>query len=142
MIPVSTAIWDPKWFHDFTYDQDYIFKDKRGIYNGIRAEIFLMPEDYQCECGPNCLTHNPQNCNFLQDYRKHLDTLDFDYVMGELERIAHKVQEIEQFKDEPIIVLIVYETPKNPCSERQSLIDWFMAHGLLIEEWSKKYALK
>ena len=63
MIPVSTAMWDPKWFHDFTGDEDYIFKDKRGIYNGIRASIFLMTsvceglpmtilEAQQCGCVP------------------------------------------------------------------------------------------
>ena len=45
MIPISTAIWDPKWFHDFTYDQDYIFKDKRvremidKYYNEVKLMI-------------------------------------------------------------------------------------------------------
>ena len=137
MIPISTAAWDPKWFHDFTYDQDYIFKDKRGIYNGIRAEIFLMPEDYQCECGPNCLTHNPQICNFLQDYKAHLDTLDFKFVIQELERIGNKIQALEGFKEAPIIVLIVYEAPNNPCSERLPLQTWFKENGVLIQEWQK-----
>lgn len=77
-----------------------------------------MPSDYQCECGPNCLTHNPQFCNFLQDYKAHLDTLDFKFVIQELERIGNKIQALEGFKEAPIIVLIVYEAPNNPCSER------------------------
>lgn len=137
MIPISTAKWDPQWFHDFTGDYNYIFKDKRGIYNGIRAEIFLMPDDYQCECGPSCLNRNPQNCNFLKDYKAHLDTLDFSYVMAELERIGNKVQELEGFEEEPIIVLIVYETPSNPCSERSPLQKWFQENGIQIKEFKK-----
>ena len=96
-----------------------------------------MPEDYHCECGPNCLNHNPQICSFLQDYRAHLDELDFDYIISELNRIANKIQEIEQFKTEPVIVLIVYETPTNPCSERKPLQDWFMAHGIEVREWQQ-----
>ena len=135
MIPISTAMWDPKWFHDFTGDEDYIFKDKRGIYNGIRASIFLMSPDYQCDCGPKCLNHDPQSCNFLKDYKAHLDTLDFNYVMSELERIANKVQKIEGFIEEPIIVLIVYEVPSNPCSERKPLQDWFKEHYIEVKEY-------
>ena len=37
-IPVSTAMWDPKWYHDFK-DKDYIFKDKNGVYNGDRKSV-------------------------------------------------------------------------------------------------------
>lgn len=136
MIPVSTAMWDPKWFHNFTGDEDYIFKDKRGIYNGIRASIFLMSPDYQCDCGPKCLNHDPQSCNFLKDYKAHLDTLDFNYVISELERIANKVQKMEGFTEEPIIVLIVYEVPNNPCSERKPLQDWFKENNYILNEWS------
>lgn len=135
MIPVSTAIWDPHWFHNFTYDQNYIFKDKRGVYNGIRAEIFLMPDDYQCECGPKCLNRDPQNCNFLKDYRAHLDTLDCNYIVQELERIGNKVRELEKFEEEPIIVLIVYEVPKNLCSERKPLQNWFKDNGIEVKEY-------
>ena len=94
-----------------------------------------MSPDYQCDCGPKCLNHDPQSCNFLKDYKAHLDTLDFSYVMSELERIANKVQEIEDFTEEPIIVLIVYEVPSNPCSERQPLQDWFKNNGVDIKEY-------
>lgn len=138
MIPVSTAKWDPRWFHAFTGDYGYIFKDKRGIYNGIRAEIFLMPDDYICECGPDCLNHNPQTCNFLKDYKNHLDTLDFNYVYQELERIGNKVRELEGFAEEPIIVLMVYEAPYNACSERKPIQEWFNKHNYILNEWSLK----
>lgn len=134
MIPISTAIWDPKWFHNFTGDYDYIFKDKRGIYNGIRADIFNMPPDYECGCGEVCFTHDPSSCAFLKDYKAHLDTLDFNYVISELGRIANKIQELENFTEEPIIILIVYETPTNPCSERGPLQKWFQEHGWDVQE--------
>ena len=32
----STALGDPKWFHDFTNDKQYKFIDKRGVLNGLR----------------------------------------------------------------------------------------------------------
>ena len=36
MIPVSTAVWDPKWFHNNGSNTD-IFVDDNDIYNGIRC---------------------------------------------------------------------------------------------------------
>ncbi len=37
MVPLSTAIWDPKWYHDGK-DHAYTFIDKNGVINGIRCE--------------------------------------------------------------------------------------------------------
>ena len=45
-VPVSTAVWDPKWFHDFK-GQSHKFFDKRGVLNGLRAES-LHP-DHTCD---------------------------------------------------------------------------------------------
>lgn len=39
---------------------------------------------------------------------------------------------------EPEIILIVYETPDNPCSERRVLIDWFASNGYELEEYRKE----
>ena len=137
MIPISTARWDPKWWHDFTGDYNYIFKDKRGIYNGLRAEILHLPDEYSCNCGKSCI-EEPSNCSFLTDYYNYLNTLDFNYVIQNLERIANKIQNIEQFQEEPIIVLIVYETPSNPCSERVILKRWFKEHNYELKEFERK----
>lgn len=41
MIPISTAVWDPTWYHNFTNDYNYIFKDKRNILNGLRLESII-----------------------------------------------------------------------------------------------------
>ena len=35
MLPVSTAIYDPKWYHH-NLGYNNIFEDKRGILNGLR----------------------------------------------------------------------------------------------------------
>ena len=37
MIPISTAAWDPKYYHD-NKGKDYLFVDKRGVINGYRYE--------------------------------------------------------------------------------------------------------
>ena len=33
MIPVSTAHWDPAWYHDWA-GAAHVFVDKRGVING------------------------------------------------------------------------------------------------------------
>ena len=40
----------------------------------------------------------------------------------------------ENLKEEPIAVLIVYEAPNNPCSERAALINFFNNHGIDCKE--------
>ena len=40
----------------------------------------------------------------------------------------------ENLKEEPIAVLIVYEAPNNPCSERGALIGYFQRHGVDCKE--------
>lgn len=133
MIPLSTAIYDPKWYHDFTRDYNYLFKDKRGIVNGLR----LLPV---IECGRQATScHGPQNCQetsnspdctFLNSYRNNLEQLSFEDLIHGLQDLEEKYKKKEHIDDEIIIVLIVYETPENPCSERKVLIDYFNAHGV------------
>ena len=47
----------------------------------------------------------------------------------DMQDFANKYKEKEKIKDEIILVLIVYETPNNPCSERKPLQDYFISHG-------------
>lgn len=136
-IPISTAKWDPKWYHDFTYDYNYVFKDKRGVYNGIRTDAFLLPDNYECICP--CDEKKPWECSFLKDYLEHLRSLDFQDIYDNLERIAKKVALAEAADEnfgEPIIVLMVYETPTNQCSERGALKAWFAENGIEVNEYS------
>lgn len=137
MIPVSTALWDPLWYHDSTKDYNYIFKDKRGILNGLRCECIIEQGrqllDYGIIKCP-CEEKNYLSCSFLQEYRKNLDKIDFNKMITDMENFANEYQKNEGFIEEPIIVLIVYETPKNNCSERQPLIDYFNSHGIECKE--------
>jgi hypothetical protein len=57
--------------------------------------------------------------------------------MAEFKRIAEDVRKINHFEEEPEIILLVYETPDNPCSERIALIDYFKKHGIELEEYKK-----
>lgn len=136
MIPVSTAVWDPKWFHDFK-DKEHIFKDKNGVYNGIRLEELAPGDTCKDLCrGPEeCFTKNPSTCLFLQNYRKQIQQLDKDKLFEECKILASNIQRKECFIEEPIIVFIVYEIPSNKCSERNVLLE-----ELNVEEL--KYPIK
>lgn len=129
IIPISTALYDPKWFHQGK-DNNYIFKDKNGVYNGIRAEI-LNPS--KCTGCP-CKSKDPDNCEFLSQYRSYLNSLNFASFIMYCKEIANQVSSLEQISD-PSIALIVYETPNNKCSERSAIIEWFNQNGCQITEF-------
>ena len=131
-IPISTALWDPKWFHD-GQGPHYIFQDKRGILNGLRLEA-IISKARECECGCPCQEKDTKNCKFLKSYREQLDKVDFNKMWNDMEQFAIEYQKSEGFEEEPVMVLIVYETPTNKCSERQALIDYFTAKGIECKE--------
>lgn len=140
MVPISTATWDPAWFHN-GMGPDHVFKDKRGIYNGIRAECFHFEgEDHGC--GDACLMSpkDPSQCDFLRRLRAQYDRLDFQDILNRCERLSSYIQTIENQAQLPILVFVFYETPTNPCSERKVLQDWFKDHGYNLEEL--KYPIK
>ena len=131
-IPVSTALIDPKWYRGKPH------KDKNGVYNGIRCEMLHADIDFDgASCGKNC-KDDPTTCTFMTAYRSQLEQTDFNSVLDWLGQVANNVKRIEGFEEEPEIILMVYETPDNPCSERQPLIDWFKKHGVNLEEYKKE----
>lgn len=138
IIPLSTCVSDPSYFHNFTGNKKYKFKDKRGVWNGLRAEPFVPDDTCKCLCrGPEfCDTHNPDECGFLRHYYIQLQHLDFNEMISRFERLGKTVQKNEGFFEEPIVILLVHEAPDNPCSERWPLIEWFAAHGYELEEWN------
>ncbi len=136
MIPVSTAIWDPKYFHNFTGDYNYLFKDKRGIVNGLRCLPIIECGRAAQSCkGPEHCAYNPQPaCPFLKSYRDNLEQLNINTLINDFNYLASAYQTYEHINDEIAIVLIVYETPKNPCSERKELISYFNSRGIDCKE--------
>ena len=131
MIPVSTAIWDPKWFHTGNNIGEY--RDKNGVWNGIRMPI-LSPININTNSCCECKIHDPSDCNFQRSYKEYLKSLDFSKIYQSLEKLAATVQQIEGFDEDPYIILIVHEKPDNPCSERKALQEFFQSHGISCRE--------
>lgn len=137
MIPLSTAKFDPSWFFN-NQKQGYQWKDKRGVWNGLRAEPFVPGVECNGLCrGPEtCNSGGPHSCPFLKKYREQLDKLNYEEILQRFETLGEKVQqEGGWFDQEPILVLIVHEAYDNPCSERWVIQDWFKDHGYPIEEF-------
>jgi len=133
-IPISTAVWDPKWFHEFK-GQDHIWKDKNGVWNGIRLEL-LNPK--RCNAGGcPCKVKDPSKCWFIKSYSSGLRRWDFNEIMQYLTQTAEYLQRLEGFTEEPEIMLIVHESPDNPCSERIPLQEYFREHGIECTEWER-----
>lgn len=124
---LSTGHSDPAWFHD-GQGKRHVFRDKRGVMNGLRAEPFVP--HVKGECG--YCDKDSSKCGFLRNYREQLDKLDFNEMMQRFESIAARVS---PNVDNPDIILLVWEAPDNPCSERWVLSDWFKDHGVQIEEY-------
>ena len=130
-IPISTALWDPKW-----YNRDgKVYVNDKGVIFGLKCPP-LSPQ----ECTPGCCPCNnktPGKCKFIQEYMESLRKLNFLEIRQGLENIAREVQGFMGFTEDPEIVLVVYETPNNPCSERGSLIQWFLENNVNLEEYER-----
>ena len=55
-------------------------------------------------------------------------------MYNDMLELAENYKKTENIKEEIILVLIVYETPYNHCSERQALIDYFNSKGIECQE--------
>lgn len=125
-IPISTAVWNPKFFK--------IGLDSNEVMLGI-SEKELSP--YKVDMSDGCQKDCPNrervpNCPFLTKYRAYLDTIDFDYLVSEFNRVAEDVRKITHYEGTATIVLLVYESINTKCSERWPLIDWFNANGITL----------
>lgn len=136
MIPFSTAVWDPKWFHANQKDDFFVFKDRRGIYNGLRANDLVPGRACRDKCrGPETCSCTSERCDFLRLYREQLNAIDFTRFKASLECTALEIWEDEGFLHKPVIVLLVYEKPNNPCSERHAIISWFRRNDVQLYEF-------
>lgn len=130
-IPISTAVWDPKWFHDFK-DQNYVWKDKNGVWNGIRMEELNPKNCNACGCPCGLKLKDPLHCKFITTYREGLSKINFK----DLYECLEKTGELLKFEDyESEIMLLVHEAPDNPCSERLAIQELFKDNGIDVCEW-------
>ena len=134
-LPVSTAVWDPKWYHK-NMSQNFIFKDNRGVYNGFRIEELNPSKIEHISCGENC-NQSPQDCDFIKLYHDYIFSLDFNEIYNKLVDLAKGLQAQENFRNVPDICLLVHEKPDNPCSERGVLVNWFKDNNISLEEFKK-----
>lgn len=136
MIPLSTAKWDPRWFHK-NNGQSFQFKDKNGVWNGLRAEPFVPGESCDGLCrGPEyCNSKDPNSCQFLKAYYNQLNELNFEEIINRFEILGKTIQKDEGFIEEPILILLVHEAFTNPCSERWAIQKWFKDHNFPITEF-------
>ena len=141
MIPVSTAISDPAWYRPPANKEYYI--DKRGIVCGLRYEPLIVQRYGTKECFgehqlcPLWATRNQNyQCECMQEYSQLLETIDFDKMIKGFKFCANKFRPypFDDGINDPIIVLMVYETPTNPCSERWALQNYFTSHGYECKE--------
>lgn len=134
LIPLSTAKWDPKWFHE-GLAQSHQFKDKRGVLNGLRAEPFVPGIELDGTCrGPESCFETPPRCRFQLGYLGQLRQLDFQTVMNRFEDLAERIKAAEGF-DDVDFALLLHEAPTNPCSERIAIHLWFAQNNYRIDEW-------
>lgn len=134
MVPLSTAVWDPKWYHNFK-GENCVYIDKRGVINGLRVNQ-LHPDntcDYQCkQCNK---TGDPSICEFITNYRIQLSKIPFDKFIENLEKYLEVIRSDYLRTDNELIpVFMVHEAIGNSCSERRPLQDWFNDNGVKCSE--------
>lgn len=132
MIPISTALSDPVYYRPED-NKEYYF-DKRGVVCGLRYEPLVVQAEGEVGCPCPQLKKGGETCAWRKEYRRLLETVDFNKMIKAFEFCGNKFKKEIGFKEEPLIVLIVYEAPDNPCSERAALIDYFNSHGIDCKE--------
>ena len=134
MIPISTAKWDPAWYHQQKGPSHY-WVDKNEVMNGLRAEVFApgpITEAFHCSASCN---KDSESCSFLQAYNIQLAHLDINDILTRTERLCEQVRTVTHYEGEPIAVFIVHEAPDNKCSERTSIQNYFKNNGIECEEY-------
>lgn len=126
IIPISTAMWDPKWYHK---PDSPTYRDKNGVLVGLRFDA-LSPKGIDCACPCENAKSRVDECKFLRDYRDKIFKIDFNDFKSHLMKLATSYANNEGIDiDDITIALMVYEVPSNPCSERSVIRDWLQSNG-------------
>lgn len=138
-IPLSTAMFDPKWYHDNKGNR-HKYVDKRGVINGLRCEPLVPNETLKDLCrgregqGTVC-QGNPTNCSFLTGYRGQLQRLNIESLRRWWSELSQRIEKVTGTPQESLQpVLLVHEKPDNPCSERTIIREWLNKEGIENEE--------
>lgn len=155
MLPMSTAMYDPKWFHD-NKGNNYRYFDKRGIINGIRIERLIFEKsrydfliDSNTDCQKMCLKDTPKFydvnkcwCPFMCSYATCIreKNPDFNEFITFCERYVDFLNQTMGVNIDTII-FIVHEPTSVTCGERPVLQNWFEENGLELKEWNSNEIL-
>lgn len=139
-LPLSTAIYPPVYFKVKGWkDKDELYHQnltrEYGLWIGGQATE-LVPMIKEDDAGCPCTTKDPSKCGFLRDYAAQLDKIDFKKFIHYYEELL--VPQVNEVSNTPVdsLVVLVFEKPDNPCSERSAIIPWFRKNGIDIEEWA------
>lgn len=127
LVGLSTAAWNPKWLQPGRDKNGALWLDCPPLKPGIECEGL---------CNGKCAPKHPQDCEFLKTYHAQLNKIDFKKFIDKLQGLADTIKMGEHF-DEVDFAILVYEAPRNICSERQELIKWFRENGMELEEWKR-----
>ncbi len=127
MIGLSTAAYQPKWLTRGRSQNGIIWFPCPPLQPGESCEGL---------CNGQCNPKHPQDCQFLKNYRAQLDKIDFKKFILHIEGLCEEICAEEDFNDANFAIL-TYETPKNLCSERIVIQQWFKDNFMEIEEWHK-----
>ena len=121
-VPLSTACFDPRWFHDFK-GPSHKFIDKRGVLNGLRAECLHPDSSCSDLCrGPEtCTSNGPSACEFLRRYSIQLSKINRGLYFKKLAALQKALQAKLSLPCLPDLIFLVHEPPYKACSERSAL---------------------
>ena len=131
-IPISTAMYQPHFWR--------LGPDSNNVFLGINAPE-LSPAKITTHnlCGRYCKYRKKPTCPFLTDYLNYLNTVDFAKLLSDFKTTAEEVRKVNHFAGEPDIVLLVYESIDNPCSERWELKELFSKHNIDLIDFTPNY---
>lgn len=119
LVGLNTTVWPPKYRPLGT--------DKRGV-TVINCKPLVPGRECEYLCRGTCDPPHPQDCSFLQTYRKQLDKINFNEFYTYIGELSKKYNNAD-------FAFIVFEPPTRNCSERIPIQNWFHDNGIEIEEW-------
>lgn len=150
MLPVSTAMWDPAWFHK-NKSNYYRYMDNNGVINGVRMIDLMMPLEKWNELvklNESCkhcylATYGmreswvPGQCPFMQEYAKCIreKNPDFQIFVKSCEEYLQVLNKKLNLNLDTLI-FIVHEPPTRICGERPEIQKWFLENGYELKEFN------
>ena len=120
LVALNTTIWPPKYVK-------LGVKDSRGV---LLIDCPPLKPGIECAglCNGKCDPKHPKDCQFLLTYYNQLQKINFKNFLEHLEQLKNKIEHVN-------FAFIVFESPKNECSERWAIQKWLHKNNIDIQEW-------